>query len=511
MAGITKVYWSRELKANDDVNLEVEKNEIHAVVGENGAGKSTLMKVLYGLEPLDKGKIYLENREVEIASPLAANQLGIGMVHQHFKLIQDFTVAENVVLGTEPLRNGVFIDRNTAKQEVGKVIEDHGFSISPDKKISQLTVGQMQQVEIIKMLYRQVDLMILDEPTSVLTEQEIHGLFHTLSRLRDLGKTFILITHKLDEVMEISDRVTVMRKGKVVAVKNTAEVDKTELSKLMVGKSVMFELHKKDIKPGNVVIELEDVTLKQRGQARPLLDGVDLKVRSAEIVGVAGVGGNGLGELEDIIAGIRKPSSGRIYHNGKDITHLHTLELREHGLAYVPADRLERGSCLKSSLRENIIVAQHHDFLKGGIFQNREVDKFTDSLIDKFSIDATAHNPMETLSGGNIQKVIIARELAAQSDFIIFSEPTWGLDVGSAQFVYERILEMREDGVAVLLISSNLDEILGIADTIVVMSRGRVVCTKPNKGNLNKELIGEYMLGIREDGSCEIEYDEVES
>jgi simple sugar transport system ATP-binding protein len=365
----------------------------------------------------------------------------------------------------------------------------------------------MQQVEIIKMLYRQVDIMILDEPTSVLTEQEIHGLFRTLRKLRELGKTFILITHKLDEVTEISDRVTVMRKGKVVAVKDTVDVDRVELARLMVGKSVLFDVQKSPMKPGRVVLELKDVTLQQKGREQPLLDHVDIKVRAGEIVGIAGVGGNGLGELEDVVAGLRRISLGNIYHNGEDITHLTSLQLREAGLAYVPADRLYRGSCLDSTLRENIIVAQHHNFLKGGVFKRQEVEKFTEDLIRQFSIDGSAPNPMGTLSGGNIQKVIIARELAARSDFIIFSEPTWGLDVASAQFVYEKIVEMREEGLAVLLISSNLDEILGLADTIVVMSRGKVVCTKPNAEHINKELIGEYMLGIRQDGFCEQIYE----
>lgn len=499
MRGITKIYWQKELRANNNVDLSVERNEIHAIVGENGAGKSTLMKVLYGMEQPEEGEIWIDGDKVRIDSPLTANNLGIGMVHQHFKLIADFTVAENVVLGVEPRNNGVFIDRSKAEQKVAEVIRENGFSIDPKRKISSLTVGQMQQVEIVKMLYRKADLLILDEPTSVLTEQEIHALFATLRKLRDAGKTIIIITHKLGEVKEISSRVTVMRKGKVVAVRDTSDVDKRELSKLMVGKSVLFDFTKSKNACGATVVELKDVTVLQRGQDRPLLDHVNLEIRSCEIVGVAGVSGNGLGVLEDVTAGLRKISSGKILHNGEDVTGMDTLWLRKQGLAYVPADRLFRGSSLGSSVRENLIIARHHEFLKAGVIKRREVQAFADTLIEQFDIDGTSAIPIGMLSGGNIQKVILARELAGKTDFIIFSEPTWGLDVASSQFVYEKILEMKDAGSGVLLISSNLDEILSLADMIVVMYRGKIVAKLPNSDKPDKELIGEYMLGLRDD------------
>lgn len=499
MRGITKIYWQKELRANNRVDLNVEKNEIHAIVGENGAGKSTLMKVLYGMEQPEEGEILLNGKQVKIDSPLTANTLGIGMVHQHFKLISDFSVAENVVLGIEPRHNGFFFDRMKADAKVAEVIEANGFSIDPGRKISSLTVGQMQQVEIIKTLYRQADLLILDEPTSVLTEQEIQALFATLRRLRDGGKTIIIITHKLNEVKEISSRVTVMRKGKVVAVRKTAEVDEKELSKLMVGKSVLFDFAKSKNSCGATVVELQDVTVLQRGQERPLLNHINLEVRSCEIVGVAGVSGNGLGVLEDVTAGLRNVSSGAILHNGEDVTGMDTLWLRKQGLAYVPADRLFRGSSLGSSVRENLIIARHHDFLKAGVIRRKEVQAFAENLIEKFDIDGNSSIPIGLLSGGNIQKVILARELAGETDFIIFSEPTWGLDVASSQFVYEKILEMKDSGAGVLLISSNLDEILSLADTVVVMYRGKIVAKLPNEVKLDKELIGEYMLGLRDD------------
>lgn len=499
MRGITKVYRERGVTANDKADLTVMPNEIHAIVGENGAGKSTLMKVLYGLEQPDEGEIVLRGQKVEIESPLAASRLGIGMVHQHFKLIGDFTVAENVVLGIEPKRKGVFFDRTKAAAAVGDVIRRNGFSIDPRKKVSSLGAGQMQQVEIVKMLYRQADLLILDEPTSVLTEQEVHALFSTLRSLRDDGKTIIIITHKLKEVKEISSRVTVMKKGKVVAVRKTAEVGKRELSKLMVGRNVLFDVSRSGKSCGAPVMELKNVTVKHRGQERPLLDSVDLQIRSCEIVGLAGVSGNGLDILEDVSAGLRKVSSGKIYHNGEDVTGKDTLRLREQGLAYVPADRLTRGSSLRSTVRENLIIARHHEFLKAGVFKRKQVRAFAENLIDQFDINGQSSAPIGTLSGGNIQKVILARELAGKTDFIIFSEPTWGLDVASSQFVYEKILEMKDAGAGVLLISSDLDEIIGLTDTVVIMHGGRIVAKLPNTGNLSKEMIGEYMLGIRDD------------
>jgi len=499
MRGITKIYPENDVLANNRVDFEVRENEIHAVVGENGAGKTTLMKILYGLEQPDSGRIFLKGEEVRIHSPLDANRLGIGMVHQAFRLIPEFTIAENVVLGSEPRRCGIFIDRDRAVRGVGEVIRRYGFTIDPRLPVARLTVGQMQLVEIIKVLYREAQLLILDEPTSVLTEQQIHKLFATLENLRSIGKTVVIITHKLGEVKAISQRVTVMRKGAVVAVRNTAEVDERQLSRLMVGKSVTFQFQREVLEKGRVVLELRGVVLRQRGQDRPLLDHVNLKVHAGEIVGVAGVSGNGLAELEDVVGGLRRVTAGKMLHDGRDITELSAVQLRERGLAYVPADRLHRGSSLQSSVMENMIISSHHDFLQGGVFRQRAVEDFADSLTSNFSIDGDPRVPIGTLSGGNIQKVILARELAAQADFIVFSEPTWGLDVASAEFIYAKILEIRKRGIAVLLISSNLDEIMALCDTLVVLYRGTVVAALSNTDELSKELVGEYMMGLRDD------------
>jgi simple sugar transport system ATP-binding protein len=505
MQGITKLYPDNGVLANDQVDFEVRQGEIHALVGENGAGKSTLMKVLYGLERCDAGRILLDGREVSIRDPLDATRLGIGMVHQHFRLIPSFSVAENVVMGIEPRRHGCLLDMEAAVQQVEQVVCEYGFAIDPSRKVAQLTVGQMQQVEIVKILFRQARLLILDEPTSVLTEQEVKSLFAILRRLIELGKTIILITHKLAEVKEISDRVTVMRGGRVVAVRETLEVDQRELSRLMVGRSVTFQFARPAMPavPARTVFELREVCLREKGREQPLLDRVSLRVRAGEIVGIAGVAGNGLGELEDVISGLRRPACGRILHNGEDIAGLDSRRLRARGWAYVPANRLYRGSSLQSSVAENMIICNHHFFLRGGVFDRQRVRQFVSDLTRQYSIGADPRVPMGTLSGGNIQKVILARELAARTDFLIFSEPTWGLDVASSEFIYEKILEIRARGVAVLLLSSNLDEILSLADTVVVMYRGRIAGTLANTRELSKERIGEYMLGLRDDRAAE--------
>jgi simple sugar transport system ATP-binding protein len=498
MRGITKVYHNG-LCANDAIDFTVERNEIHAIIGENGAGKSTLMKILGGLEQADAGSISLRDAHVTIHKPLDATRLGIGMVHQHFKLIPDFSVAENVVLGREPSRAALFIDTAAAAGRIQEIIDRHGFSIKARDRVADLTVGQMQQVEIVRILYRDAELLILDEPTSVLAEQEIHRLFGTLRSLRDDGKTCIIITHKLREVKEISDRVTVMRRGRVVAVRRTGEVDKSELSRLMVGKSVLFQIEREDREQGSPVLELRDVVMRQRGRDRPLLDHVSLTVHAGEIVGVAGVSGNGLSELEDTVTGLRRITAGRILHNGEDISRLTTATLRKQGLAYVPADRLRRGASLAATVMENMTVTHHHRFLRSGFLNDGEIEQFAEKLSTSFSIDGGPRVAVGTLSGGTIQKVILARELASGSNLLVVSEPTWGLDVASSQFVYEKILAMRSEGVGVLFISSNLDEILGIADTIAVMYRGRIVTIFPNAPHMSKERVGEYMLGLRDD------------
>ena len=458
------------------------------------------MNILYGIEQPDSGSIFLNGEEVKITSPIVANKAGIGMVHQHFKLINEFTVAQNVVLGNEPMKGAFFFDNRRAEAEVAAVIEKNRFHISPRMKISDISVGQMQQVEIIKMLYRKAELLILDEPTSVLTEQEIQRLFGTLRELIKQGKTIIIITHKLAEVKDISDRITVMRKGSVVSVNDTSDVNEAEISKLMVGKSVIFDFNKGQEGCGDAVLSLEDVTIQNRHQEQPVLDRVSFSASSCEIVGITGVAGNGLSELEDVIAGLRRITGGRIYHNDEDITNFQPRALRERGLAYVPTDRLNRGASLETSVKENMILTNHHDFMnRGGVFDDVRISDHSMRLISEYLIDGSIDTPIGTLSGGNIQKVILARELERARDLVLFSEPTWGLDVASSEFIYEKMLEMRAKGTAVILMSSNIDEILALADTIIVMYRGRIVAKKPAGPELDREVIGEYMLGLKDD------------
>jgi general nucleoside transport system ATP-binding protein len=501
MTGISRIY-SNNLVANNAIDLSVEKNEIHAIIGENGAGKTTLMKILAGEEQPDAGSIWLEGRRVTLRGPLHAGRLGIGMVHQHFKLIPEFTVAENVILGHEPVRAGFLVDTATAVRRIAAVIESHGFSIDPRARVGSLTMGQQQQVEIVRVLSRDARLLILDEPTSVLTEQETHRLFDTLRSLRAAGKTIIIITHKLQEVKEISERVTVMRRGSVVAVKVTAAVAKAELSRLMVGRSVLFQVDRRHDPCGPAVLELQKVSLRQPRRGRPLLDHVDLTVRSCQVVGVAAVSGNGRGELEDVVTRLRRISGGRIFHRGEEVSHLAPSALRERGLAYVPADRLGRGSSLHSSVTENLIITARRRFLRAGFLDRGRMQRFAEEQVRSFAIDGSPETPVGRLSGGNIQKVILARELAHQADLVVVSEPTWGLDVESSQFVYEKILALRAAGAGILLLSSNLDELVGLADTIVVLYRGRVVAELANEHEAPRQLkerIGEYMLGLRDD------------
>lgn len=498
MEGISKTYPEGGVAANRRVTFRVRRGEIHGLIGENGAGKSTLMKILYGLERADAGTIRVHGVPRQITSPLEANRLGIGMVQQHFQLFPPFTVAQNVVMGAEPRRGRLFFDHRRAERETRELMTRHGFSLDPRTPVSRLSVGGMQQVEILKMLYRRVELLILDEPTAVLTEQETRGLFATLRRLAAQGQTVILITHKLKQVLALSDRITVMRKGGKVAVRETAHVDKAELSRLMVGRRLLFHIEKKPPEWGAPVLDLEDVSLFRRGQERPLLDRVSLTVRSGQIMGVTAVAGNGLKELEEVLSGLRRGSAGKIRYHGEDITAWSVAQRRAHGLAYVPSDRMGRGACLESSVKENLMVTQHSRFRRRGVFfDHPRIEAYAREMIEHYRADAAPDSLVGRLSGGNIQKMILARELSRVTDFALFAEPSWGLDVASSQFIYEKILELQARGTAVVILSSDLDEILGLADVVVVLFHGRKTASFTREAGLDKDEIGEYMLGIR--------------
>ncbi|MGM0432548.1 MAG: ABC transporter ATP-binding protein [Spirochaetota bacterium] len=509
MSDISKVYPSNNLLANDRVNFDVGPGEIICLAGENGAGKTTLMKILYGMEQPTGGSITVFGKPAHIRNPLDANRLGIGMVHQHFMLVPEYTVAQNVVMGVEPTVFGFTYDIKAANRQVNDVITRHGFSIAAEQKVSSLTVGQMQQVEIVKMLYREVDILILDEPTAVLTEKEIAALFETLQKLAAGGKSLILITHKLHEIKHISHRVAVMRKGKMVDVCQTGEVDTQEISRMMVGKSVELSIEKRSStqKPGKPVIRFEGVTVERRGQKRPLLHNVTFNARSGEILGFAAVAGNGLGVLEAVLGGFLPVTKGKVFHGEKQVTNCDTKELRKRGLAYVPADRLQVGSALPASVKENLIIASRAQFSKKVIMDSVSINQYTDRLLRDYDVKAQSSMPVGTLSGGNIQKLILAREIEQYHDYIVFSEPTWGLDIASSQFVYKQMEKLRDSGAAVLLISSNLDEILTVADRILVFFSGETVaalCCEESE-SVSKELIGDYMLGLKRQERSELE------
>ena len=485
MRGITKRFPG--VVANDDVSLELRTGEVHALVGENGAGKSTLMRILYGMYPHDVGSIEVRGQPVRIHSPRDAIALGIGMVHQHFVLVDPFTVAENVILGQE---GGPIIRADDANRKVQDLADTYGFQIDPAAVIESLTVGEEQRVEILKALYRGVDILILDEPTAVLTPTETEALFANLRRLRDSGKTIVFISHKLDEVLAIADRITVLRRGKVVGETTPAATSKAALAEMMVGRPVLFRLEKPQTRIGEPVLRLEDV---HAGRLR----GLDLAVRAGEIVGVAGVEGNGQRDLADAIMGLRHVESGRIVLGERDLTTMDTAAIRRAGTAFVPEDRQDQGLVLDMSLWENAVLGRQEEpefSRRGGMLSIGTIKRLAERLIQNYdvrarNIDATAR----TLSGGNQQKLILARELEGDPRLLLAAQPTRGLDVGAIEFVWRQILDQKAAGRAVLLISAELDEIYALSDRIVTLFEGRITGEYPR--DAAPEEVGRGMLG----------------
>jgi simple sugar transport system ATP-binding protein len=513
LRNISKIYPGGLKMANNNISLGLEKGEILCVAGENGAGKTTLMKILSGLELPSSGEIFINSRQVTIDSPLAAQKLGIGMAHQHFNLFPEYTVAENIVMGLEPRKWGLFCDTAKAEALAEKVIAAHHFSIEPDRQVRGLSVGEMQQVEICRLLYRNADIIILDEPTSVLTEREIESLFKTLKALAAAGKSLILITHKLREITQVSDRVAVLRKGELAGLRDTAGIDEYEISRMMIGAAPERKTaaSNRQAALSEAVIRFDNVTVLRRGQARPLLDRLSFEVRSGEILAFAGVGGNGLGVLEAALGGFLHPASGKILHQGRDISRLNIRRLRNQGLSYVPADRLRVGSALTATVEENMIVDRRREFTRLGFLDRKRIREFSGDLVRRYNIAGTGSAKGGTgwsaasLSGGNLQKLILAREIDQFRDYIVFSEPTWGLDIAAGDFVRQEITALREKGAAVILISSNLDEILELAGRILVMYRGRIAGefgnSLPEGAASIKEAIGACMQGLSRNGA----------
>ncbi len=474
--------------ANDDVSLELRPAEVHALIGENGAGKSTLMRVLYGMYPADEGRIVVEGQEVKIASPRDAIALGIGMVHQHFVLVDTFTVTENIILGNE---GQAVLDRAGAEKRVLELADSYGFHVQPDAIIEDLSVGEEQRVEILKALYRGVEILILDEPTAVLTPGETQDLFQNLRNLRDAGKTIVFISHKLDEVMQIADRITVLRRGGVVGETTPAQTTKAKLAEMMVGRPVLFRLEKPEVEIGDPVLHVEGL----EGSGR--LHGLSFEVRAGEILGVAGVEGNGQRELAETLIGLRTPDAGEILLDGKAIAGWSVQDIRNAGVAYIPEDRQEQGLVLDMTIWENVVLGRHDDAefsSRFGVMFIRKIKDLAERLVKLFDVRTRSIDvAVSTLSGGNQQKLILARELETDPKLMIAAQPTRGLDVGAIEFVWSQILEQKEAGRAVLLISAELDEIYALSDRIVTLYEGRITGEYPP--DAAPEDVGVGMLG----------------
>ncbi len=492
LKGISKYFSSTEVQANDNVDFSVREGEIHALVGENGAGKSTLMNILYGLIKPDSGEIYIHGELAHINHPDEAIRMGIGMVHQHFKLVPSFTVAQNIMLGMEPNQLGWLKQRDEIEL-VKSLSKKFGLPVDPKAKVGELPVGMQQRVEILKTLQRNTKILILDEPTAVLTPQEVRDLMQVVKRLsEEQGHTIIFITHKLVEVVEVADRVTVMRDGHNVGTKDVVDTDIPEMARMMVGREVLFRVKKEPAKPGDLVMETEKITVASDNGYPVVLD-LSIKVRSGEILGIAGVSGNGQTELVEAVSGMRPVESGLIKLGGKVLTHSSVEQRRHNGMAHIPEDRVHMGLNLQTDLDENVLLSRQADkeFNKYGFIRKKKVSNFAAQIIKKFDVHgAKPGGSVDTLSGGNMQKIVVGRELSHEPNFIIANQPTRGLDVGSIEFVHKTLIEARDEGAAVLLVSVELDEIMSLSDRVAVIYRGQI------NGEFDISEVTEDMLGI---------------
>ncbi len=495
MRGITKRFGA--VTANKGINLSIPAQTIHSIVGENGAGKSTIMKILYGFYTADEGEIFVDGERRDIRNPHNAIALGIGMVHQHFMLVPPMTVLENIVLGAEP-GNAVKIDFQKAEAEINQLAKDFGFHLNLSAKVEDLSVGQQQRIEVLKALYRGARILILDEPTAVLTPQEVEEFFKILRRMREQGKTIIIITHKLNEVLALSDNVTVMRDGQVVGERKTSETDAAELARLMVGREVLLRVEKTPAQPQDVVLSVKNLKL---GAA---LNDVSFEVRRGEIVGIAGVEGNGQTELIEALAGLQHATGGNITLAGKEISQLSARAIKELGIAHIPEDRHRRGLLLEFDLADNAILGTHYRAPAAtgfGLLDDKAISAKAARLIRDFDVrPPNAALPARALSGGNQQKLIIGREFDLHPELLLVSQPTRGVDIGAIEFIHRKLIELRDAGAAILLVSAELEEVLSLSDRVLVMYQGRIVgAVDPQQAS--QEEIGLLMTGGKRNNS----------
>ena len=491
--------------ANDDVSIQIKKGEIYALLGENGAGKSTLMSMLFGMYEPDEGEIFVKGEKVRITSPNYATKLNIGMVHQHFKLVSNYTVAENIIMGMEPVKKflGVFpqVDIKKANRDIRKLSEDYGLEVDPEQVIEKVNVSIRQRVEILKMLYRQAEILIFDEPTAVLTPQEIEFLLQIIRNLRDSGKTIILITHKLEEIKQVADRCAILNRGKIIDVLDVASTSTKRMANLMVGREVSFNVEKSAPHFGETILKVENVSVHNQDHFE-VVRNVSFEVHRGEIFAIAGVSGNGQVELADAIAGLMKISSGKVFLKGQDITGESIRKRTEAGISYIPEDRQEYGLVLDFSLQDNLALKTYYKepFSGGnGVLKTSEFEKYADRLIQEYDIRSGqgAATVVRSMSGGNQQKAIVGREIELQSDLMIFVQPTRGLDIGAIENIHKQIIAERDKGKAILLISLELDEIMNCADTIGVIYNGAIEKIAP-ADTLTTNQVGEFMMGVKQ-------------
>lgn len=503
MLNISKSFLG--LKANDDICLQLKKGEIHALLGENGAGKSTLMSILFGLYQPDEGVIKVRGKEVHINNPNIANELGIGMVHQHFKLVHNFTVTENIVLGMEPLK-GITLDLQNAAQKVQELSVQYGLNVDPWAKIEDISVGMQQRVEILKMLYRNAEVLIFDEPTAVLTPQEITDFLDILRNLIKDGKSIILITHKLKEIKAVADRCTIIRLGKYVATVDVKDTDEAMMAEMMIGRRISFDIDKQNFEIGQTRLKVENLTVLNSRKVAAV-KGFSFEIKAGEILGLAGVDGNGQTELVEALTGLRKVESGFIELNGIDITNTSIRNRIENGMAHIPEDRQKRGLVLDYSIEENLILQKHRrlPFSKKGFLNHKAIRDHAKQVISTFDIRSSSGpvTKARTMSGGNQQKAIIGREFDLNPDVLIAVQPTRGLDIGSIVYIHNRIVEQRDAGKAVLLVSLELDEILDLSDRIAVINHGELIGIVDAKDTNEKE-VGLMMAGVRKDSKEQV-------